>query len=1082
MSSYKGFFLFFILVQQVAGAQHHGASYMRLTEIPVLNLPAVDNHSLKEFELAHRKPGTPMRFATTHNVTITPSTHGKWVGTPVGFSTWRMKICSKDAYSLNLGFTQFQLPKGGEMKIYTPNMDSLIGKFTPADNEDHQQLWTPVFEGDAVILEITVPAGLETALQLELSHINHDFLGFSNLLSGDCHLDVVCAEKDGWSIIEPYRQAIRSTAVYGFDGTTFCTGVLVNNSRQDCSPYLLTAFHCNVDSQNAASVVVYWNYQNDTCRQPGTPASGKKGKGKLTSFNTGAKFLAGKSSSDFTLLLLDDPLPDTADLYFAGWDASASLKGDTFACVHHPQGEEKRISFDFDSLTLGFWDTLLTDGSDGNHLFVGGWELGATEIGSSGGPLFNDQQRLIGLLHGGEASCLFDAYDAFGRLHSSWNGGGERKNALKFWLDPDNLGIEVMDGYLHNKCNLYVRNISPGQYLCSQDTASFELLISPNFNDSIELSVLQIPPWLSYDVSSHRFAAGDVFTLKFYATNTLPDSILLVKIQVSDGIQERSADVWIRTFSTTPFTPKVPQAADTSLFINPPTLFWTRMPRAQLYELEISPDSTFADSVLLQHYETSDSVWTINGLENGGQYFWRVRAKNVCGTSNWTKTFSLQLADIVCLRVNGPELPLDLPAYRSFIRRSVIDLDLPGSIAFLSIDQLSIAHSWVGDLEATLQNSDGRPFPVFHRPGWPADMFGCQGNDIEVGFSDQATNPHELFEAQCHSSPAISGAFQPMEPFSAQKNTPARGPWQLILKDEQPEDGGKWHNWVLDICIDTPAEAQAWFPTREWVACAGQNINLAVLTGKGFINPSALEITGLPNQTIRPAAQNSLKSGTVVNFELPRLDNPGIFPLILSSQGVPYDSLVLTVQSDSLEMELRSPGHESSITSDYVQLEWSGAGPGVYYQLVLSRDPFEQSILIDTLLKDTFLLVQGLDSLKNYFWHVTAINSCGKTFESEIRKFEVQIISNTLGNSDPVAGFDLYPNPVSGRLQIYIHNDFSSSARLKLIDPVGRPILSLPMHPGQRRMEIDLGPYNPGVYFLSLETGLRKEVKKVVLH
>jgi len=53
----------------------------------------------------------------------------------------------------------------------------------------------------------------------------------------------------------------------------------VNNVRQDLKPYFMTANHCGITSGNAASLVVYWNYQNSTCRPPGSPASGNPGNG-----------------------------------------------------------------------------------------------------------------------------------------------------------------------------------------------------------------------------------------------------------------------------------------------------------------------------------------------------------------------------------------------------------------------------------------------------------------------------------------------------------------------------------------------------------------------------------------------------------------------------------------------------------------------------------------------------------------------------------------------------------------------------------------------------------------------------------
>ena len=118
---------------------------------------------------------------------------------------------------------------------------------------------------------------------------------------------------------------------------------MVNNTAQDSRNFFMTA--CGISAGNAASLVVYWNYENSWCRTPGSPESGGPGDGSLSEFQTGSFFRAGYGSSDFTLVLLDDdPDPDW-QVGFAGWDRGP---GDALSAVaiHHPNTDEKRISFE----------------------------------------------------------------------------------------------------------------------------------------------------------------------------------------------------------------------------------------------------------------------------------------------------------------------------------------------------------------------------------------------------------------------------------------------------------------------------------------------------------------------------------------------------------------------------------------------------------------------------------------------------------------------------------------------------------------------------------------------------------------
>jgi hypothetical protein len=80
----------------------------------------------------------------------------------------------------------------------------------------------------------------------------------------------------------------------------------------------------------------------------------------------------------------------------------------------------------------------------GSHGEGNGWELGTTESGSSGSPLFNEHGKIIGQLYAGESSCVGNdtnnEYDIYGRLGVSWDSGITEESRLKEWLDPLNTG------------------------------------------------------------------------------------------------------------------------------------------------------------------------------------------------------------------------------------------------------------------------------------------------------------------------------------------------------------------------------------------------------------------------------------------------------------------------------------------------------------------------------------------------------------------------------------------------------------------------------------------------------------------
>jgi lysyl endopeptidase len=418
-------------------------------------MPAVSNTALRA---QHPLPAGvgPLRFAEPLTTEITPKTHGTWETLDDGTQLWRLRIRSAKALSINLGFTTYRMPSGGELFVYAPGYESVIGPFTAKDNAAHGELWTPIVPGDELIVEVTLPTSQRSALQLTLGTVGHGFRPLDAASpakrSGACNVDVACEEADPW------QAQTRAVGRYTVDPGFVCTGALVNNTAGDQTPYFLTANHCGVTPNNAASVVVYWNFENSFCRAP--DEDGGRGDGTLDQFSSGAFHRASTSSdqprydlliqgSDFTLLELDTPVDAAFNPYFAGWDRADAATAEA-ASIHHPQGEEKRISFDLEPTTItSYLEATITQAP--THLRVGNWEVGTTEQGSSGSPLFDANQRIVGILSGGFAGCISstednDQPDWYGRLAWAWDSGDTPDTRLRDWLDPLGTGAVAISG------------------------------------------------------------------------------------------------------------------------------------------------------------------------------------------------------------------------------------------------------------------------------------------------------------------------------------------------------------------------------------------------------------------------------------------------------------------------------------------------------------------------------------------------------------------------------------------------------------------------------------------------------------
>ena len=191
---------------------------------------------------------------------------------------------------------------------------------------------------------------------------------------------------------------------------------------------MLTALHCasEVTDDEFALLKVYYNYERPECGE---------GNGFLNRRRTGVIRLADSDDiqgnnfdgSDFLLVEVEDEIPSSWDVYYAGWDASGSGSNSGVG-IHHPSGDVKKVS------TFTQNTSSISLGSFGSHWRVYWVETitnhGVTEGGSSGSHLFNEEGLSIGTLSAGLSACTNngvgqgtgpDEPDYYGKMSYHWD-------------------------------------------------------------------------------------------------------------------------------------------------------------------------------------------------------------------------------------------------------------------------------------------------------------------------------------------------------------------------------------------------------------------------------------------------------------------------------------------------------------------------------------------------------------------------------------------------------------------------------------------------------------------------------------
>lgn len=392
---------------------------------------AVGESFLKHAQYAHR-----------FNVSYNSLHSGKWQIMDDGRRVWRISISSPGAYSLGLFFSKFRLPRGGQLFVYNNQSDRILGGYNEKNNKKSGRFSIEPLLGDNITIEYIEPLQPDFIADLEIGSVLHDYKNIFNQLrgeesllkaSGTCNVNINCVEGDEWQV---EKQSVCKITYTVGNSVYLGSGALVNNTSFDGTPYFLTAHHVINLQEDADVAIFYFNYEAVDC---GSSVGSK------SQSISGSSLLATTNRLDFTLLELSVMPPASYSPYFIGWDRSGRVPANT-TCIHHPNGDVKKISLDFDSpITDSYSDTKYTFDID-THWRIIEWDLGTTEGGSSGSPLFDENHRLIGDLTGGEASCSSSVNDYYAKFSESWDNYDETDQQLKFWLDPLNLGVETLDG------------------------------------------------------------------------------------------------------------------------------------------------------------------------------------------------------------------------------------------------------------------------------------------------------------------------------------------------------------------------------------------------------------------------------------------------------------------------------------------------------------------------------------------------------------------------------------------------------------------------------------------------------------
>jgi hypothetical protein len=360
----------------------------------------------------------------------------EWTTLPNGWRVWSAGIAAQGALGVRLHLESVVLPGGARLLAYNPEQpERARTPIAAGDLSENRDVWTGSVFAESVVLECEAPPGADLAAVAftanELSHQYRLAAAGPQPRAQTCENDATCSP--AWANQE---DAIARIQFIDTGNEYLCSGCLLNhNDTNIVADYFLTANHCIENQTVASTLQLFWLYQTTVCNDPNSAPDFY-----TMPFTSGGTLLATSSAdtgNDFSFLRLPQAPP--SGVYYAGWTTQLPTNNEQVTGIHHPgQPPPGPGETPTDYSRISFGNEIGEATLPGSTLPNGSWEVqwysGITEDGSSGSPLFDANQLVIGQLYGGQSACDDQSGpDVYGRFDITYK-------AVRGWLDPVSAG------------------------------------------------------------------------------------------------------------------------------------------------------------------------------------------------------------------------------------------------------------------------------------------------------------------------------------------------------------------------------------------------------------------------------------------------------------------------------------------------------------------------------------------------------------------------------------------------------------------------------------------------------------------
>ena len=358
----------------------------------------------------------PYRFASAQMVEYSTAHDGEWRNLGNGDRIWLFSVTCPNALALSVEFSHLNIPDGATVYIYNQDRTDFLGPLTHLQKRLNRPFGTVPIGGNTIVIEYYEPFAKRGLGELVISSVARSYRDVNVLPvfpGNDCVRASFNSDAD--------RDLTEAVLLLLMDrGQRAISGTLVNNSRHDGQPYVVTALQGLVGDPTS------WVFVH------GVSQSCPSGELCWDRFVSGAEVLREDGKSGMALLRLLESPNKKWNAYMAGWSLNEP-GNDQYTCLQHAYAARQTVARFQGSPQQDQWSAFST-------IRIDQWDSGNTFSGSLGSPLFNSYGELVGVLVGGQNTCGQSQGDHFGSLAEAWT-------LFRNFLDPFSANFEVLPGF-----------------------------------------------------------------------------------------------------------------------------------------------------------------------------------------------------------------------------------------------------------------------------------------------------------------------------------------------------------------------------------------------------------------------------------------------------------------------------------------------------------------------------------------------------------------------------------------------------------------------------------------------------------